>query len=221
MPRVSVEHEQQQRQKILQAATACFCRRGYHETSVQHICDEAGLSKGGLYTYFKSKEEVLAAVVEDSFLEAVEEARAAAQAGRTVTEKLDRLAEMAITRMASDTGASVHSPLLRLEIWAEASKNPHLRALCARGAEQWEALVADLLREGQRRGEIVTDASPEAVASILVAVFDGLSMQESLTQTKVNWPRIMQTLRQVLGRGILVGDSLSPDGEPGTPRRGE
>ncbi len=115
----------------------------------------------------------------------------------------------------------MHSPLLRLEIWAEASKNPHLRALCARGAEQWETLVADLLREGQRRGEIVTDASPEAVASILVAVFDGLSMQESLTQTKVNWPRIMQTLRQVLGRGILVGDSLSLDGEPGTPRRGE
>lgn len=221
MPRVSVEHEQHRRQKILQAAIVCFTRRGYHETSVQHICDEAGLSKGGLYTYFKSKEDILAAVVEDSLLAAIEQARAAAETGRTVTEKLERLAETAISRMASDTGDSRHSPLLRLEIWAEASKNPHLRALCARGAKQWEALLAGLLREGQRRGEVATDVSPQAVAAILVAVFDGLSMQESLTQTKVDWQRIIETLRQVLGAGILIRPLLSPDGESGSPLRSE
>lgn len=207
MPKVTAEHEQQQRRKIQQAATACFCRRGYHETSVQDICEEAGLSKGGLYTYFKSKEEILAAVVEGSFLEAVQEAETVAQAGQSVSEKLDRLAEMAVARMTSNTGTSIHSPLLQLEIWAEASKTPHLRTLCARGAARWESFLTGVLREGQRRGEIAPDVNPEAVASILVAVFDGLSMQESLTQTKVNWPRIMQTLRQVLGVGMLVGTS--------------
>lgn len=207
MPKVTAEHGQLQRRKIMQAATTNFCRRGYHETSVQHICDEAGLSKGGLYTYFKSKEEILAAVVEDSFLESVAEAESAAQDGQTVTEKLDRLAEMAIVRMTSNADDSIHSPLLQMEIWAEASKNPHLRALCAKGAARWEAFLAGVLREGQRRGEIAPHVSPEAVASILVAVFDGLSMQESLTQTKVHWPRIMQNLRQVLGVGILVGES--------------
>lgn len=217
MPKVSVEHEQQQRQKILRAAVGCFCRRGYHNTSVQDICDEAGLSKGGLYTYFKSKEQIFAAVVKESFIGGLEQAIETAGAGATALDKLDRVATLVIERLSTDDLHALSSPQLFLEIWAAASKNSRLRALCVEGYDRWKAFLTDLLREGQAHRQIKPDVDPRALAAVLVAAFDGLSMQENLTRTRVDWQQIMQTLRQALGEGVLTAEGIQTGG--GTPAR--
>lgn len=203
MPKVSTAHEQQQRQRILQAASTCFGRGGYHETSVQDICDEAGISKGGLYTYFKSKEEILAAVIEDSFLTSLEQAKVAAAGAGTVVEHLDRVAAVVIDRVLADGAQSASSPMMLLEIWAEASKNNALRTLCVHGYEEWQAFLAGLLRAGVERGELTSDVDPEALAAVLVAMFDGLMLQESITRTQVDWRRVTGALRASLTEGVL------------------
>ncbi|WP_068774924.1 TetR/AcrR family transcriptional regulator [Paenibacillus sp. FJAT-26967] len=47
---------------ILQSAMEQFAERGYHHATIQDIADAAGIAKGGIYFYFKSKEELLYAV---------------------------------------------------------------------------------------------------------------------------------------------------------------
>src|SRR3954470_18901979 len=61
MPRVSEEHLERRRRQILDAARRCFVRKGVHETSMQDIFAESGLSAGAVYRYFKSKNEIVAA----------------------------------------------------------------------------------------------------------------------------------------------------------------
>ena len=51
------------KEKILRAAVKLFAEKGYHTTSVSHIAMEAGVSKGLTYNYFKSKEELLLAII--------------------------------------------------------------------------------------------------------------------------------------------------------------
>ena len=46
MPKVLPEYLELRRQQILDAAAACFSRRGFHQTTMQDICTEAGLSPG-------------------------------------------------------------------------------------------------------------------------------------------------------------------------------
>lgn len=203
-PRVSAEHGLQQRERILEAAAVCFCRKGYHETPVQDICDEAGLSKGGLYTYFKSKEEILAALIEENFLRPLEQAQEVAAGGGTAVEKLDRVARFIIDRLGPGDNQTAATPQLHLEIWAEASKNHHLQKQCARGYERWRAFLADLLREGIAAGQLKRDVDPDALSTILVAVFDGLSLQEGITKVRVDWPRIAQALQRALGEGVIA-----------------
>lgn len=203
-PKVSTAHGLEQRERILLAAAACFCRRGFHRTTIQEICDEAALSKGGLYTYFKSKEEVLTAVVEVSFTAMLQRAIAAAHAGDSALEKLDRVAEAVIEGLTSGDLQAVQSPQLFLEIWAEASKNPHLNTLCLQGYEQWRRFLTDLLREGIAQGQFKPDVDPDALAAILLAVFDGLSLQEGLTRMKFDWQQIVRTLRRGLSEGIVA-----------------
>ncbi|MFC8043616.1 TetR/AcrR family transcriptional regulator [Nocardia sp. NPDC057353] len=66
MPRVSEEHLERRRQQIVEAAQRCFARKGFHQTSMQDVFAESGLSAGAVYRYFKSKDELVAALASDA-----------------------------------------------------------------------------------------------------------------------------------------------------------
>ena len=62
MPRTKEQFEEirkSSRQKILDAALEVFAKQGYHSATVDAIAKTAGISKGLMYNYFKSKDEVL------------------------------------------------------------------------------------------------------------------------------------------------------------------
>ena len=61
MPRVSQEHEQSVRDRIVRAALQVFGERGFHRATMQDIVRASGLSVGAIYTYFKSKSELILA----------------------------------------------------------------------------------------------------------------------------------------------------------------
>ncbi len=65
---------------LLRQARAAFARSGYDGTSLDSIVRAAGYSKGALYTHFKTKRELFAAVVEDCFAEAEMRTRRVAEA---------------------------------------------------------------------------------------------------------------------------------------------
>ncbi len=54
------------RRKILQAAEKCFAQFGFKGTAVQKIADEAGLPKTNVLYYFKTKQELYVAVLEET-----------------------------------------------------------------------------------------------------------------------------------------------------------
>ena len=58
------KHPEQTFEKIVVTAARLFVEKGYEQTSVQDILDATGLSKGGLYHHFKSKEQILDAVMQ-------------------------------------------------------------------------------------------------------------------------------------------------------------
>jgi AcrR family transcriptional regulator len=53
----------------MDAALACFARKGYHNTTMDDIVAESGLSKGTLYWYFKSKDDLFLSLVKSFFLD--------------------------------------------------------------------------------------------------------------------------------------------------------
>ncbi|PTM53322.1 TetR/AcrR family transcriptional regulator [Desmospora activa] len=74
------ERQRQEREQfILQTAENVLMKKGYHHTSMDEIAANAGIAKGTLYLHFKSKDELVFALVEPklySFLNTVEEAKA-------------------------------------------------------------------------------------------------------------------------------------------------
>lgn len=60
---------EQTRQDIITAAKALFYRRGYAHTSFSDIVDTTGIQRGNIYHYFKTKDEILAAVIDQRISE--------------------------------------------------------------------------------------------------------------------------------------------------------
>jgi TetR/AcrR family transcriptional regulator, repressor for uid operon len=64
MPKLRPDTQRARREHILDSALACFVRGGFHATTMQMICSEAGVSPGALYVYFDSKEALIAGLCE-------------------------------------------------------------------------------------------------------------------------------------------------------------
>ncbi|HET9618153.1 MAG TPA: helix-turn-helix domain-containing protein, partial [Pseudolabrys sp.] len=64
MKRANAQLQSDRRAEILNAAERCFARAGFHQSSMQEICTEAGMSPGNLYRYFPSKEALIAGISE-------------------------------------------------------------------------------------------------------------------------------------------------------------
>ena len=98
MPRTSAQNDrirQATREQILKTALSLFCDRGYYTTSIEEIAKLAQISKGLLYHYFKSKAEVLAALV-DLRIEEVLLVMNAAKAEPTPAEQIRHIVEGAL-----------------------------------------------------------------------------------------------------------------------------
>jgi len=59
----TAEHKQKTRQRIVECARELFNRRGFQDVSIDEIMQRAGLTRGGFYNHFKTKEELFAEAV--------------------------------------------------------------------------------------------------------------------------------------------------------------
>jgi TetR/AcrR family transcriptional regulator, transcriptional repressor of aconitase len=162
MPKVSEEHLAARRRQILDAALICFSRQGFHGTPMHAIFEEAGLSPGAVYRYFKGKEEIVQAIAEEtlgSFAAALEDG------AKSPVEMLGRLLEAIESVELRDQRMR-----LALQVWGEAVINPRVGDFVRR--------VFDGIRERLAAELIAPD--PEAAARVLLAVAQGHSIQRNL-----------------------------------------
>ena len=173
MPKVSEAHLQARRNHILEAAARCFSRNGFHGTTINAICDEAELSTGAVYRYFKSKNEIVTAIAElgrQGTSEILENARGAATAPESLADMMSASLDM------------VHSPdadlsnRLSLLLYGEAVHTPHIRGLViAALGDLVEPFVAEVKR-GQNRGEISNRLDATSVGRVLAALGIGFTI---------------------------------------------
>ncbi|WP_067479902.1 TetR/AcrR family transcriptional regulator [Actinomadura hibisca] len=174
MPRVSEEHLERRRQQILDAARVCFIRKGVHETSMQDIFAESGLSAGAVYRYFKSKNEIIGAITVTVIggLQHFFDELASADPPLPLDEVAARFAERVVT-MATATGPVRLAP----QAWALALYDPelgqHVRATMSRLRDTWIAYARRLVEAGLLPAG--TDA--EAVGKTLFGLIPGFLLQ--------------------------------------------
>lgn len=161
------------RHQILDAAGTCFARSGFHQTTMQDVAAEAGMSPGNIYRYFASKDALIAGMTERDRAMILQDFSAIADE----TNLIDALAGLARKHLVEGTcGQSA----LALEIWSEGARNPVVGAMI-RGIERavHEGLC-DVLRRVQSQGRVAPGVNVDDVARFIGTLVDGLFKRRAL-----------------------------------------
>jgi AcrR family transcriptional regulator len=172
MPKVSEAYLEARRAEILDAAWRCLARNGYHQTTMQDVCEESGLSYGAIYRYFASKEEILHAIfdrIAEVSRSIVEDARSRREDPRNTLEWIGR-----VSFAYFDQPNYEFVTRSDIEIWPEIIRNDQLLEKFRDGIRFWHGVVTGLLSEAQARGELRPDIDPSVAAALDMCAFEGL-----------------------------------------------
>ena len=159
---------QQTKKTILEAASRCFAENGYPGCSMDAIALAAGLSKGGLYAHFKSKEELFTSVIR-------EEHERAAKRAQSILEQppyLDGLIWF-MGECIRDAGFPMDHRLWA-EVLAVAGRDQAMKAVFLESEKMSRDVMKELLKRGIANGEINPDIDIDATSILLFALGDGL-----------------------------------------------
>ncbi|HEU5011582.1 MAG TPA: TetR/AcrR family transcriptional regulator [Roseiflexaceae bacterium] len=149
MPRgipLTEQEQAQRRREIFDASVKLFLEKGFPETSMREIAEAAGMGKSSLYDYFRTKDEILAFVIEEETAILTQQAQAIARQSFPPEARLKRVMETHFTFMQENRN-------LFSRLSAEALR---LKAESQRGIQQrryaYQDLVAGIIQEGISQG---------------------------------------------------------------------
>ena len=203
MPKISEAQRESRRQQILDAALRCFARDGFHNTTTADIVRESGVSQGALYLYFATKDDIIVALADDRHQgEAM--VNALVQSEQNPVEALSLLMEL--------HGRSLIDPQridrrkVGIQGWAEALRNPTIRASVVGGADAVRHQIVALVERGQASGHFRKDVSPDAFARVLIAIFQGMALQTAWGETP-DFDAMGRLVRDMVGGSLLTAPS--------------
>jgi AcrR family transcriptional regulator len=177
MPKVSQQYRDARRDQILQAAKRCFLRNGLQATSMQDLFAESGLSSGSFYLYFKSKDDVILAIVEENLSAVLDlihdlvtkphddglgEALASVLDTVRAKQRDDQLGELAVLA------------------WSEALRSPNLRESLNVSFGRMRADFARVIAKHQSDGSLPDSVKAAAIAKLVMAIVPGVILQLAL-----------------------------------------
>ena len=179
--------------KIVETAIDIFSQNGYRNTTMNDIAKQLGISKGALYSYFKSKDDILKEIFQSNHqilreiictsLEGQDYVEAMENAYKLMTEKYDEF---------------VHASF---EVFALASHDKNIRKVMKEDHEKDIAVMSEFVQNLKEKGNIRTDVDSRVLAKLLDALFTGiwasLIMGYSSEEVHETW---MKSISVVLGK---------------------
>ena len=159
---------EEKRRLILQAAVRVFARKGFHDSRVGDIAEEAGIAHGLLYHYFDSKDELLETIFHDTWTELLAAMRDVEDSDAPAREQLCGVAAILLRSWRRD-------PDLVRVLVREVARSPHLQERLGEVGEAFAA-IRRMIERGQADGDFRADLD----ARLASFVFYG-ALEETLT----------------------------------------
>lgn len=165
-PREEIRAER--RAQILEAALRVFADKGFNEATMDDIVAQAGLSKGALYWYFDSKDELIHSIADSIFEGQLAHAQDIVQQEQTAPEKL--LVTLEIVKGSFEQMKPL-MPIL-MEYWGMIMREERIRESIAGYYREFADFLRPIIQLGVEQGEFHTE-NVEVAAYALIAIVEG------------------------------------------------
>lgn len=195
MPRPDVSAER--RSQILDAATAVFAERGFHEARMDDIAEKSGLSKGALYLYYKSKDAIIVALMRQFFKLGMRDLRKLREQEGAVSERLIAYSHQLAGEMRRMTAVVS----LAWEFYAIAARQKVVRDYLKVYFAEYRTALAELIQDGMDRGELRLGNATE-VATTLTGLYEGLALLAVVDASAADWTEQVEASVRLLLAGL-------------------
>ena len=153
-------------ESLLAVAVGVFNERGYDGTSMEDLSRKLGISKSSIYYHVDSKEELLALALDRALDGLFSIANQVAASEAPAIDRLEQLVRGSVFVLAD------RLPYVTLLVRARGNTGTERRALARR--RQFDEIVADLVKEAERDGDIRPDVDPAVTARLLFGLVNSL-----------------------------------------------
>jgi AcrR family transcriptional regulator len=162
------------RARLIEAAADVVSRKGFAATSVDEVAEQAGLTKGAVYSNFTSKEELFLAVVDTHLQQRTASIAEVVERGGPMDEQLAQAGQHFVTALAEDRKWF----LLGLEFSIYAARNPEVTTTLGAGYAAMRGRVAELIdRQAIDQGRQLP-VPAEQLARAIFALSNGIALEK-------------------------------------------
>ena len=154
------------REAVLEAAVEVFNERGYDGTSMEDLSKRLGIAKSAIYHHVSGKEELLRMALDralDGWAEAAEHAR-----------ELDAPAIVRLEMLVRGTVAVLESRLPYVTLLLRVRGNTDVERAALARRRSFDRLVASLVEEAERDGDVRPDVDPKVTARLLAGLINSI-----------------------------------------------
>jgi len=185
------------KQRIVQAAITVFADKGFNNTKMIEIAEAAGIGKGTIYEYFRSKDDI--------FLEAFRyfKNEVDAEIGKRIFLLTDPKRKLVVFIQTAFDVYFRFSDFVEImfDFWAEGIRTRHEKIDLKQVYEEYRTYLAAILDEGIQAG-VFRKMNSASVASIIVGTMDGLTLQWILSKDEFPIAQASRELIETILKGI-------------------
>jgi AcrR family transcriptional regulator len=182
MPKVIPEYKEAAKDRIIKAAFKIFTKKGYHQSTMDDIAKEIGVSKGALYQYFKNKKDLLNEIVlsyHEMFREVLKTSFGK-QNNTTITEEGSR---------ALLEKYRLHHEMF-FEVIAIASHDQEIKQSLKSEYEKDIKLIEEYLLKQKKIRKLAVKIEANTLAQLYIAVYVGMAMKVIMGDDSVEIHRV-------------------------------
>ena len=187
------------RDRILDAATKVFAKRGFFAAQVADVAKRAGVAAGTVYLYFKSKDDLLLSLFDRTMRDAIAEGRAALEAldhTATPIERLRHIARVHLTRLGRDRQLTV---VFQVEL---RQSTKFMSRLSTSSLRDYLGLLRDVIVDGQRAGQFRHDINPTLAAKVIFGALDEMATNWILSEREYQLEDDAEPVMDILLGGL-------------------
>ncbi|MET9819419.1 TetR/AcrR family transcriptional regulator [Streptomyces sp. NPDC006355] len=158
----------ERRNEVLKTAIRVLAEHGYDRTRFSDVAEAAGVAVSTLQFYFGSRDDMLIEALHQATEEEARSLEEAAAVASTPWERITHLIKRGLAPLPKETWHML------LEFWYVASRDPELQKQSIILQRRYRQPFIDAIKEGIELGHFATDEDPEDLATVILALLDGM-----------------------------------------------
>ena len=192
-PDVSEERKLQ----IIEAAVSVFAREGFNKARMDDIADKAGLSKGALYWYFKSKDAIISTILDSVFAREISRIRKMVDVDLPAREML----EIYINSVTEDIVAMKPIMPILYEFIAMGFRQKSIHKSMQKYFREFMKVTEPIVQRGIDKGEFKS-VDPVEASQTLGAIFEGSILLWSYDPENIDVKELIESSVDLLLEGL-------------------